>query len=329
MWSMPSWVGERVRRALGPTWEVIEIETPSDGSGDGAGVATPAVLEAVRAAEIYAGYGIPDDVLDAGAGLRWVHSGAAGVGGSLRGRLLERDVLFTNSAGVHAVPMAETVLAYLLFFARGLDLARRGQGSRAWVAETFYAADTPVRELGQSTVAIIGFGGIGQEVARKLRALGARVRAVRRRHLPSPVEGVEVRVGREGLLWAVEGADFVVLSAPATDETRGAFDDAFFDQLQRGAVLVNVARGSLLEPEALLRALATGRLRGAALDVFATEPLPAGDPLWAREDVLITPHVSAVTRGFWERETTLIEANVGRYLRGEPLLNLVDKRAGY
>lgn len=329
VWSMPPWVGQRIRAALGPGWELVEIETPSDGSGDGAGQASAAVLDAVGPAEVYAGYGIPEVVITAAPALGWVHSGAAGVGGSLRGALLERDIVFTNSAGIHAVPMAETVLGYLLHFARGFDLAARGQRSGEWISSAFYAGDTPVRELGRSTVAVIGFGGIGREVARRVRAFGCRVLAVRRRALPSDVEGVEVRVGLDALPAVLAESDHVVLTAPATDETRGLFDAALLARMKPGAVLVNVARGSLVDEAALVDALARGHLRGAALDVFASEPLAADSPLWARPDVLITPHVSAVSRAFWERETALIEENVRRWLEGVPLLNRVDKRAGY
>ena len=202
-----------------------------------------------------------------------------------------------------------------------------------------------MRELAGSTVGIVGFGGIGREVARRVASLGARVMALRRRP-PSadeaalrPVCGggsldelVEVVWGPEGLEALLAASDVVVRSAPETPETRGILGERELARMKRGALLVNVARGKLADEPALARALAEGRLRGAGLDVFAEEPLPADHPFWKLPNVLIMPHVSGVTRGFWRRETDLIVRNLGRFLSGAPVEqweNVVDKLAGY
>jgi phosphoglycerate dehydrogenase-like enzyme len=256
--------------------------------------------------------------------------------------MLASPVLFTNSAGVHAPPMAETVLAMILFFGRGLDLAVRSQRLGRWDKDAFYRAGAPVGELAGATVGIVGFGGVGREVARRVVALGARVIALVRdppraglANLEALVgegrlgERIDVLHGEGGLDTVLRASDILVIAAPETADTRGMIDAQALERMKEGALLVNVARGKLVDEAALVRSLESGRLRGAGLDVFAREPLPQGHPLWSLPNALITPHVSAVTRSFWDRETALMTENVRRYLGGETLLNLVNKQAGY
>ncbi len=317
-------------RAAVPDWDVVVVQAPAVGTGDGGGALAPEALEAVAGgAEVYMGFGIPAEVLRAGPDLRWVHSGAAGVRGSLTPEMIASDVLFTNSAGIHGPPVAETVLATLLHFARGLDLAIRGQREGRWDKRPFDAADSPVRELSRSTVGVVGLGGLGREVAWRAAALGARVIGTRRRPEPVELEGVAVLAGESGLNELLETSHYVVLTVPETEETRGMIDAAALRRMRPDAVLVNVGRGGLVDTSALVAALEGGRLRGAALDAFEREPLPAGDPLWSVPGLLITPHTSAYTHAFWERETALIVENLRRYRAGEPLRNMVDKRIGY
>ncbi len=341
IWAMPDWVPQRLREAFPSDWELVVVEEETDGSGDGAGRVSDAVLDAVSTAEVYFGYGIGAELLSGGT-LDWVHSGAAGVGSSLTPEMLASPVLFTNSAGVHAPPMAETVLAMILFFGRGLDLAVRSQRLGRWDKDAFYRAGAPMGELAEATVGIVGFGGVGQEVARRVAALGARVLAARRGPPPpgladlEPLVGdgrmgerIDVLHGESGLDTVLRDSDIIVLAAPETVETRSMIDARALGRVKEGALLINVARGKLVDEAALVRSLESGHLRGAGLDVFAREPLPQDHPLWSLPNVLITPHVSAVTRGFWDRETALMTENVRRYLGGETLLNLVDKQAGY
>ena len=335
IWAMPDWVPQRIREALPEGWELEVMTDVTDGSGDGAGRVAPAVLEAVADAEIYMGYGIAADLLRAAPALRWVHSGAAGVGSSLTPEMLASPVLFTNSAGIHAQPMAETVLGMILFFGRGLDIAVANKERGVWSTDPFYVAGAPLRELPDTTVGLVGFGGIGREIARRVAALGARVVAVKRTPPGAgeadlaPGAAVELVHGPDGLEVVLRESDVVVLCAPETPATRGLLNASALARMKDGALLVNVGRGKLLDEDALVAELRSGRLRGAALDVFAKEPLAEGHPLWEMPNVLVTPHVSAVTRGFWRRETDLITENVRRYLAGETLLNLVDKAAGY
>ena len=329
IWALPDRARERIAAAVPADWTVTFMETPADGSGDGVQRAPPELLEAVRSARVYMGYGIPAEVLEAAPGLEWVHSGAAGVGSSLGPEMRSRDILFTNSAGIHAEPMSETVLAMIFHFARGLDLAVRAQREGRWSAPSYWAADAPVTEVGGATVGIVGYGGIGRAVARKAAALGCRVLAVRRRRAVRGGDGVDVVAGQEGLSRVLSRADYLVLTVPETDETRGMMTRDRLLAMKPGAVLINVARGRLLDEDALLEALDSGHLRGAGLDVFRKEPLPGGHPFYGHPNVVMTPHVSATTRRFWDRETDLITDNIARFVRGEPLRNLVDKRAGY
>lgn len=317
----------------------------SDGSGDGATRDAPEVLAAVRDAEIYFGFGISEGVLKAAPKLAWVHSAAAGVGKSLSPAMLASPVVFTNSAGIHAEPIAETVLAMILHLSRGLDFAVEGQRRREWWQDPYFDEDSPLFELADATVGIVGFGGIGKAVARRVAALGAHVIALKRRP-PSPADAalapvgggaslaarIEVLQGPAGLERLLSGSDVLVLTAPETPETVGLIDGAALAAMRQGSILINVARGNLVEEAPLLEALSNGRLRGAGLDVFWEEPLADDHPLRDLSNVVLTPHVSGVTRGFWRRETDLIVRNLERYLGGTPTNqweNVVDKRAGY
>src|SRR5688500_13394694 len=165
---MPPWLPARLRQALPPAGELVMLDVAADGSGDGVLRLDPRVQEAVRDADVYLGFGVSPELLRAGERLRWVHSAAAGGGSSPSPEMLASPVTFTNSAGVHAPPMSETVLAMMLHFARGLDLAARGQGRARWESSSFYEGDAPITELGSSTVGVVGFGGIGRAVAERV-----------------------------------------------------------------------------------------------------------------------------------------------------------------
>ncbi len=332
IWAMPRWAVDELREALPEDWDLYVARGVVDGSGDGRSEPSPDVLEAVAQARVYIGFGIPAAILRAGADtLQWVHSGAAGVGGSLHETMLASPVRFTNSAGIHGPPMAETVIGMLLHFARGLDFAVSAQHRGEWDDGPFLDAETPVRELASMTIGILGYGGIGREVARRAERLGARVIGLKRSVGATVEESGAVAVwhGDEGLSRLLTESDALVLAVPDTPATRGLMDESRIRALRKGSILVNVARGRIVDEDALIEALKDGHLRGAGLDVFHTEPLPSGHPLWSLPNVLITPHTSAVTRQFWRREMDLIIGNLERFLVGATLSNEVDRQRGY
>lgn len=343
VWAIPAWAEQEIRLVLPPDWQVVVLPAPGDRAdprerieraerGDRE-APSAATLAALRGAEIYLGMGIPRELfLAATSGpethLRWVHTGSAGVGSALFPEMRASPVVLTNSAGIMGPPMAETILAMVLHFARGLDRAVVGMHAREWSKDAIYDPAAGVRELSDATIGIIGLGGIGRQLATRAQALGMRVLATKRGPTEAP-GGVELRYGPEGLQFILAESDYVALTLPATPETRGLIGAGELACMKPTAVLVNVSRGSIVDEPALIEALRAGRLRGAGLDVFAREPLPPDSPLWDLPNVLVLPHVSAVTPRYWRRETDLILVNLRRYLTGEPLLNVVDKERGY
>jgi phosphoglycerate dehydrogenase-like enzyme len=328
VWCAPERFVAGLRAAAPPAWEVVAVTAPVNSDGDGSS-GSPEAVAVARGAEVYIGYGLPPGILEAAAGtLRWAHSAAAGVSASLGGLLGVSGVVFTNSAGVHAEPMAEWAVGAVLHFFRGIDRAVRAQAEGRWAKDELTALPVVMREVGGATAAVFGLGGIGCAVARRLVALGARVRGVRRRPERGGPAGVEV-FGADRLAEALGGADVLVIAAPLTDGTRGALGAGALALLAPGAVVVHLSRGKVLDEGALLEALAAGRLGGAALDVFAEEPLPAGHPFWAHPRVLICPHASAVTPRVWDRQLELVLDNWARLRAGRELRNRVDLVAGY
>jgi phosphoglycerate dehydrogenase-like enzyme len=329
-WTLTRDAEQRLLDEKPDDWDIYVVRAQTSSDGDGPTGANDEVVRAIADAEVYLGFGIPRALLLAAPQLRWVHSAAAGVGSALYPEMVASDVVLTNSAGVHAIPIAEYVVAGVLFFTRGLDIARDQQLRRVWDKQLFVAADSPLREIDGMAILVVGAGGIGGEVARRFAAFGARCVGVRRRPALGAPLGFQRVVGPREIDDELRRADAVVLTAPLTDETRGLLTGERLDLLPKHAIVVNVARGALLDEAALAARLASGQLRGAVLDVFQEEPLAAQSPLWQLRAALVTPHVSPVSPGrFWERELDLFLENWRRYLCGERLRNVVDKRAGY
>ena len=260
--------------------------------------------------------------------LRWIHSTAASVTGVLFPELVASDVIVTNARGLHADAMAEHALAMMLAFARKLHHARDAQRAHEWAQETMWDQSPGIGSLAGATLGLVGLGAIGGAIAARARALGMRVIAVRRRpaadaapaHEQWPVSRLRELLPR---------VDWLVLVAPLTPETEGLIGREELSLLRPGARLMNLGRGALVDEPALIEALATRKLAGAALDVFAEEPLPATSALWDMPEVILTPHTSGLAPRYWERAMEQFTANLRRYVAGEPLLNLVDKKAGY
>lgn len=255
--------------------------------------------------------------------LRWIHSRSAGVDRILFPALVESPVVVTNGRGIFAPGLGEFVAAAVLYFAKDLGRMRRAQAARRW--DPFFVEWVRGRTLG-----IVGYGDIGRAVAERMRAFGARILALRRR--PERAAGdphVDEALGPDRLVELMGRCDYVVVAAPLTEETRRLIGEREIAAMKPSAVLINVGRGAVVDEDALARALAGGRIRGAALDVFATEPLPAEHPFWGMENVLLSPHCGDQTQGWVEQAMQAFFDNLGRFQRGEPLVGVVDKRRGY
>ncbi len=288
--------------------------------------------EAVRAladAEVVLGWAARREDFAAAKKLRWVHVTAAGVGPQLFPEFVASDVVLTNARGLHAVSMAEHTLGVILMFGRKLHLARDAQREARWTQVEQFTEAPPFDMLPGRTLGLVGLGAIGSAIAERARAFGMSVIAVRRRPGVTATAGVDAAWGRERLGELLERSDYLVLAAPETGETRGMIGPAELARMKRSAVLVNIGRGALVDEPALIEALRAGAIAGAALDVMAEEPLPAASPLWAMPNVIVTSHVSGMGPRYWERAMEQFAANLERWLKGEPLQNVVDKRAGY
>ena len=260
--------------------------------------------------------------------LRWIHSPMAGVTSLLVPALVSSDIIVTNGRTVHSVPVAEQTLALLFAIARRMPACFRFQTDRHWGQDECWLPGKTPFELQGKTLGLVGLGAIGHELVPRLKALEMRVIAVRR----DPTRHVAMvdRIYAPGQLHEMLAeADFVVLAAPDTPEMIRLIGPAEFQRMKPTAYLINVARGTLVDTDALVDALKTGMIAGAGLDVTDPEPLPPEHPLWKLPNALITPHLGGASDRFWERESTLLRENLRRYMAAEPLLNLVDKHRGY
>ena len=249
--------------------------------------------------------------------LQWFQSASAGYDHPLFAELAARGVRVCNSHA-NSIPIAEYVLRAVLDRFQRADRWRENQEHRQWVLHDF-------REIYGSTWLVIGLGGIGTAVSLRARALGARVIGCRRN--PTGDEPVDAVVSPSGLPGVIGSADVVVVAAPATPDTKGLVDAGFLAAMRPGSILVNVARGSLVDEDALLAALDRGVPELAVLDVFAVEPLPERHPLWTHRSVVVTAHNAALGVGRYERQTSLFLENLDRYIAGEPLRNDVTAAA--
>jgi phosphoglycerate dehydrogenase-like enzyme len=311
-------------------WTIRVVRAATSSDGDGPPRPSDEVMAAIRDAEVYFGFGIPKLLFAEAKRLRWIHSAAAGVGSALYPEMVASDVLFTNSAGIHAIPIAEYVVAAVLHFLRGFDFAIDQQRRVEWNKTPFVRVDSVLREMDSVRALIVGVGGLGGATGERLTALGARCTGVRRRVELGAPHGFERVVSLADLDAELPNHDVIVLAAPLTGQTAGLLTAERLDLLPSNAIIVNVARGAMVDEAALVERLRDGRLRAAALDVFREEPLAASSPLWHVRQILLTPHVSPVSPGrFWPRQLDLFLDNWRRYLNGDPLRNVVDKHAGY
>jgi phosphoglycerate dehydrogenase-like enzyme len=314
IWRLPAREADRIRASL-PDLDVVV-----------AGNALERRREFPRADVLVATW-IREDETELLGRVRWIHSTAVGVDSLVRPGIAERGILVTNSRGVHAETIAEHALALVLALRRGLHVARSRQIERVWAHEELAARE--VAPLSGACLVVVGLGAIGSRVAAFGRALGMRVVGVRRRTDLPPPPGVHVVLPASRLHDALAEADAVVLAAPETPGTRALIDAAALAAMRPTAILVNVARGALVDETALVRALEAGTIAGAGLDAFIGEPLEADSPFWRLPNVLVTPHSASFQGDYWGPVVDLFLDNMSRFRRGEPPRNVVDPERGY
>ncbi|MBI3948453.1 MAG: D-2-hydroxyacid dehydrogenase [Armatimonadetes bacterium] len=267
---------------------------------------------------------IQPEIIRAGRKLRWAQAGSAGVERFLFPEIRESDITLTNARNVYGPAMADHTMAFILAFARGLPTYVRRQVEGRWEK----SPAVPSFDLEGRTLLIAGLGSIGRELAPRAAAFGVRVIATRKR-AEDPTPGVEAVHPPSELRRLLPEADFVAVCVALTPETRHLFGAEEFRLMKPTAYLTNVTRGAVLDQEALVAALQAGEIAGAGLDVTDPEPLPPGHVLWSMENVILTPHTSGRGPGSRRRMWEVVCENLRRFAAGEPLLNVVDKEAGY
>lgn len=249
--------------------------------------------------------------------LKWIQATSSGIGEIVKKSGLDRSpITITNAAGIHAIPLAEHSLLSMLYFTKNVPFIRKEQAAHRW--ERYCT-----RELRGSTVGVVGLGAVGREIARLAKANGLKVLGVKRNVDVDPASlNVDELYAQSSLPAVLPRCDFLVLICPHTPETERMIGSRELALLPKGAVLINIARGAVVDEDALIVSLQNGHLGGAALDVARTEPLPANSPLWDMENVLITPHSASTVTQENERLTDLFCENLRRFADGRPLLNL-------
>ena len=316
LWTAPAWVRERLQQQF-PQLEVVQLP---DYSG---------LSEEIRDADAALAWSLRPEQFRAARQLRWIHSTAAAVHQLMFPDLVASNVIVTNSREVHGPVVAEHALALMFAVARKIPTAVRYQQQHVWAQERMWREGPLPGELQGATLGLVGLGSIGREIARRAAALGMKVLAVREHPERGATEGVASVFGPTQLEELLAASDYVVLAAPVTASTERLIDAARLAQMRSTGCLVNVGRGVLVDEAALVQALREKKIAAAALDVFEQEPLPGDSPLWDMQNVLVSPHSGSVTPRLWERQYALISENVGRFLAGESLLGVVDKRKGY
>jgi len=256
--------------------------------------------------------------------VQWVHSRAAGLDNVLFPELVESPVPLTNGSGVFSPSLGEFALAAILYFAKDLRRMIHNQEAGRW--EPF-----DITEITGQTVGIVGYGDIGRAVATRLRPMGMRVLGMKRHG--SPVYNVDPLVSHiytpDRLQEMLPLCDYIVVAAPLTPETKGMIGEAAFAAMKPDAVVINLGRGPVIDEAAMVKALRENRIKGAALDVFDREPLPDGHPLYSLPNVLLSPHCADHTPDWMDRAMQFFLDQFERFVKGEPLMNIVDKKLGY
>ncbi len=315
LWHAPAWLRDRLQQAF-PDFTFLQFDNYDR------------VAQEIADTDVFIGWSLRPEQFVQAKKLKWIHSPAAAVHQLMYPELMASDVLVTNSSSVHGPVVAEHAIAMLLAVAKRLPQAMHYQNQHKWSQELLFQERPRPREIAGATVLVVGVGGIGSAFIRLVKALGMKVMAVRED--PSKgTAGADSVHGSSEIDQLLPLADFVLLCTPVTPATTGILNADRLKRMKPDAYLMNVSRGPLIDEPALVDALRRRQIAGAALDVFNEEPLPPGSPLWALDNLLITPHSAAVTEKLWDRHYELIAENINRFLAGKPLLNSVDTRRGY
>jgi phosphoglycerate dehydrogenase-like enzyme len=305
--SLQDGLGPRVRLKAGKTADQLQ----------------PEVAEARVLFNWMGGRDQVERIMEAAPGLEWIHARYAGLDRLLFPALIESPIPVTNGSGVFSQSLGEFALLGVLYFAKYVPRMLRSQAERHW--DHF-----DVLEISKQTMGIVGHGDIGRACAWRAKAMGMKVLALRRNTAPRPGDEHVDRLYRtDQMAEMLPECDYVTVAAPLTPDTEGLVGAKEFAAMKPEAVIITVGRGPVINEAAMVAALQRGQIRGAALDVFEVEPLPAESPLWAMENVLISPHCSDNTRDWLMDAAVFFVEQFGRWRAGQPLKNLVDKRAGY
>lgn len=265
-------------------------------------------------------------VLSAGHRLRWIQHPGTGIDRIMSSPdMVNSDVVLTNARGPHANPMADHVMGMIISFAHNMRELAEDQKAHRWDLPKY---DLRMTELGGSTMGILALGDIGMAVARRAHAFGIKVYAVDKNPKPPTPEVIEVW-GTERLDELMAMSDWFVIAAPLTNETKGFIDRRKIELLKPGAHMIVISRGGIVDEDALINGLRSGRIAGAGLDVTSVEPLPPDSPLWDMDNVIISPHVSALTEEMWEGRRQIFKENLRRFINNEPFLYVCDKEDGF
>lgn len=316
LWKLPPWFGERLAQQF-PGLQIARRESYQG-------------IEAeLSDAEVVFTISLRPEQFAAARTLCWIHTPSAAVHQMLFPELINSSVILTNSREVHGLVVAEHVVALMFALAKKIPQSVLLQQRRIWGQETIWNEGQHPHEIAGATLGLIGVGSIGGRVARMAAGLGMRVIAVREHLEKGTPDGVEQVFPLSQLDQLLSQSDFVVIAAPLLAATERLINAERIARMKPSAYLINVGRGPQVDQAALIEALRTRQIAGAALDVFDREPLPEQSPLWDLDNLLITPHTAGLTGKLWQRHYQLFSENLRRYIASEPLLYVVDKSKGY
>jgi phosphoglycerate dehydrogenase-like enzyme len=316
IWRLPQRSLEKIRRTAG---RKFDVDLPMSEAG---------LAKVVPDAEVLFAWGLTGRLVPAAKKLQWLHTPLSGVDRLLNPEMQKASIRVTSSRGVNSIAVAEHTFGMVLALTRGIAEGVRAQGDRRWAQNELYGRVPGLSELHGKLLGLFGMGEIGRELAVRAQAFGMRVWGLART-ARTPPPGVEKVLPAKRAEALVREADVLVLALPLTPQTQGIVGERLLHRMKPTSILVNIGRGALVQEPALVRALRDGWIGGAALDVFAHEPLSPESPLWTMPNVVMTPHVAGTHPDYMARSADIFLENLKRYHRGLPLHNEVDLHAGY